>query len=351
MRLEAGDLVWPQVSSLWYLVLHMPATERFTRRDVLRIVGITPRQLGHWERLQLVLPHAPAEEKLYTFADLISLRTIKQLTEQGVRAARLRHAMQALGRQLAQVEVPLMELRILSNGRNIAVEYGGRTLEPLSGQFLFNFGASALDEKVRTMPERTAEEWFALALDCEGNPELRPQAVEAYRHAIGQAPDWFEAHINLGTVLYEQGELVQAAERFRCAVALAPDNALAHFNLGCVLDELKAFEAACRHLREAVRLEPDYADAHYNLARVCEQLDACQEALPHWRRYLELDPDSPWATYARERLAGDFATAHQPADHGNEVRRGGSRTAPTKTRRLNPGPEIHPPITLNSVEE
>lgn len=296
----------------------MPTMDRYTRSDVLRIAGITTQQLGYWERLELILPYAPRKsgraapsspataspraERLYTFADLISLRTIKQLTENGVPASRLRDAVDALRRQLAQVDAPLAELRILSNGRNIAVEYQGRTLEPLSGQLLFNFDAAELADKVTAMPERTPEEWFALALDCEGHPELRPQAIEAYQQVIHESPGWVEPHLNLGTLLYEQGELEHAAERFRRAATLAPENPLPHFNLGCVLDELKQLEAARQHLREAVRLKPSYADAHYNLARVCDRLGAHAEARTHWRLYIQLDPDSRWAEYARQRL-------------------------------------------------
>ncbi len=296
----------------------MPTMDRYTRSDVLRIAGITPHQLSHWERLELILPYAPRKsgrpaqalpagpppqvERLYTFADLISLRTIKQLTESGVPASRLRDVVEALRRQLSQVDAPLAELRILSNGRNITVEYQGRTLEPLSGQLLFNFEAAELTDKVTAMPERSPEEWFALALDSEGRPEMKRQAIEAYEHAVRESPGWVEAHLNLGTLLYEQGDTARAAECFRGAASLAPGNPLAHFNLGCVLDELKQFEAARRHLREAVRLRPAYADAHYNLARVCDQLGGYAEARTHWRLYLELDPDSRWAEYARQRL-------------------------------------------------
>ncbi len=308
----------------------MPTMDRYTRSDVLRIAGITAQQLSYWERLELILPYAPRKsgrasphgpagaapraERLYTFADLISLRTIKQLTEGGVPASRLRDAVEALRRQLAQVDAPLAELRILSNGRNIAVEYQGRTLEPLSGQLLFNFDAAELADKVTAMPERTPEEWFALALDCEGHAELRRQAIEAYQQVIRESPGWVEPHLNLGTLLYEQGDVAQAAERFRRAAALAPENPLAHFNLGCVLDELKQFEAARQHLREAVRRKPDYADAHYNLARVCDQLGAHAEARTHWGLYLQLDPDSRWAEYARQRLEvlGQAATGLYP---------------------------------------
>lgn len=276
--------------------------EQFTRREILRILGIKERQLAYWERLGLVEPRGRWREKLYTFGDLISLRTIKQLTDQRIPARRLRRAVDALTRQLGEVEAPLTELRILSDGRNLVVEHEGARLEPLSGQLLLTFDTRELSRKVCVMPERTAEEWFALALECEAHPGSRPQAIEAYRRVLEKKPGWLEANINLGTLLYEQDEPAEAEACYRRALEIDPQNALSHFNLGSVLDELGRPQAARHHLRLAVRCQPDYADAHYNLALVSEKLGAHAEARRHWRRYLELDPSSPWAQTARQRL-------------------------------------------------
>lgn len=276
--------------------------EQFTRREVVRILGVGERQLQYWERLRLVRPRARWGEKFYSFQDLISLRTIKQLTQARVPARRLRRAMEALARQLSAVEAPLTELRIVSNGRNVAVEYEGQTLEPLSGQLLLNFETRELGEKVRPMRERSTEEWLALAAEYESQPETQPLAIDAYLRVLEKAPACLEACINLGTLFYQQGRLEDAAECYRQGVAVDPGSALAHFNLGSVLDELGELASARDALRSALRLDPNYADAHYNLALVYEKLGSPTQARLHWRRYLELDPHSPWANYARQRL-------------------------------------------------
>src|SRR5574341_1548143 len=144
-----------------------PPMEQFTRREVLRILELKPRQLAYWERLQLVEPRQTSPEKIYHFSDLITLRTIKQLSENRVPARRLRQALDALRQQLYGIQAPLNELRIVSDGRRLVVEHRGARLAPLSGQLLLNFDTHALADKVRVMPERTAEEWFAVALDRE----------------------------------------------------------------------------------------------------------------------------------------------------------------------------------------
>jgi tetratricopeptide (TPR) repeat protein len=284
----------------------MPATQQFTRSAVLRIVGITPQQLGYWERLALVTRH-PSDTP-YTFTDLVRLRTVKSLTSDRLPAARLRHALDALRHEFG-ADVSLGELRVLKTGKALAVAYHGTCIEPLSGQMVLDFNARREAAEVHVLPEAsvpqsTVENWLEAALECEANPERRAQAIEAYRRALELAPQLVEAHLNLGALLYEQEKTAEAAECFRRAVALAPQNPLAHFNLGSVLDDLGKSQEAARHLEEAVRLDPNYADAYYNLARVREKLGAPVEARRHWRRYLELDPQSPWSSYARERLEG-----------------------------------------------
>ncbi len=276
--------------------------ERFTRREVLRIVGLEAKQLAYWQRLGLVSPRKRWGQEFYDFNHLISLRAIKQLTSHKVSARRLRRAVEALQQQLGEIDAPLSELRISSDGRQVVVEHQGARLEPLSGQFLFNFETRSLSENIRALPERTAEEWFALAMEWEADPEGRGRAIDAYRNVLAARPDWVEPLLNLGTVLYEEGEHAEAERGFRRAVELEPNRPLARFNLGCVLGKLGREAAARDQLREALRIDPVYADAHYNLALVSEKLGSIAEARRHWRRYLELDPASPWADVARRRL-------------------------------------------------
>jgi tetratricopeptide (TPR) repeat protein len=281
----------------------MGATERFTRREFQRMLDVTDKQLAYWEKLRLLPPRKNGAEKSYDFRDLISLRTAKQLIENGVPATRLRRSLVALNQKLSEVQAPLTELRILANGRDVIVEHRGAHLEPISGQFVLNFDTRELRDKIRVMPERNADDWYALALQYETDPEARSQAIDAYRHVLSVSPAHVDALINLGMLSYEIGDLENSSACFLRAVQVEPDNAVAHFNLGSVLDELAQLEAARQHLRIAVRLDPHYADAHYNLAFVCDKLGSNIEARQHWQRYIHLDPTSPWCDYARQRLA------------------------------------------------
>ncbi len=281
----------------------MGATDRFSPEEVQRILGVTGKQLDYWDRLRLVSPRKEVGNRSYDFGDLIGLRTVKQLVDEGVPANRLRRALAALREKLAQVHAPLAELRVLSDGKDIVVERDGARLEPLSGQFVLNFETRELDEKVRVMAGPNADDWLATALEYEAEGKNRAEAIDAYDRALCIDPQRPEVLINCGTLHYEDGNLEKASEYFRRALALDAENALAHFNLGSVMEELGELEAARQHLRQAVRLDPNYPDAHYNLAFVCEKLGAHAEARQHWEAYVRLDPAGPWCNYARQRLA------------------------------------------------
>lgn len=296
----------------------MGAKDRFSPEDVQRILGLTAKQLDYWDRLALVSPHQEQGSRFYDFRDLIGLRTVKQLIEEGIPANRLRRALVALREKLSKVEAPLAELRVLSDGKDIIVERHGARLEPLSGQFVLNFETREIDERVRVIAEpacagrRSAADWFGTALACESGAGTRAEAINAYNRALQADPQKIDALLNCGTLHYEDGNLEKASEYFLRAIALDADNALAHFNLGSVLDETGEVEAARQHLRLAVRLGPDYPDARYNLAFVCEKLGAFSEAREHWQTYIRLDPVGPWSSYARQRLAS--ATMAKSAD-------------------------------------
>jgi len=283
----------------------MGATDRFSPEEVQRILGLTGKQLEYWERLRLVSPQKESGNCFYDFRDLIGLRTVKQLVEEGVPANRLRRALAALREKLTNPQASLSELRVLSDGKDILVERSGTRLEPLSGQFALNFQTSELDQKVRVMARRgpNADEWLATALEYEAEGETRAHAIDAYEHALCLDPEKLDALLNCGTLCYEEGNLKKAAEYFSRALHVDPESALAHFNLGSVLEEVGRLEAARLHLRNAVRIDPGYPDAHYNLAFVCEKLGAYNEARRHWQAYVGLDPASPWCNYARQRLA------------------------------------------------
>jgi tetratricopeptide (TPR) repeat protein len=289
--------------------------QRFTRSEVERMTGATRQQLDYWARLRLVQPRSRWGERFFNFSDLVAVEALKRLTAEQVPAQRLSRVVQALERQLGRMAAPLCSLRISVSGDDVVVrEPGpdGRPIEPLTGQFVMDFETARLQGKVHSLGPRTAEEWFELAMALDASQETLAEAVDAYRKAIKAAPEWIEAHINLGTALFHLGRLEESRESFSTAVKIDARHSLAHFNLGCICDRLGNLDQALQEFRAALACAPEMAEAHLNLALVYEKLHQKAESKRHLSAYLRYDPQGRWADFARQRL-GSNGRARRPA--------------------------------------
>jgi tetratricopeptide (TPR) repeat protein len=265
---------------------------------------ISPRQLGSWERAGLI---AAAES--YSFFDLLQVKKVRDLCARKVRPMVIRQSLEAMQKQAAGMENPLLEATAFTAGHRVAFRHGGRLLEPIAGQFMFDFSAQERvvastpvpTERPETVP-RDVTELFARGIALEEDPRQQTQAIATYQRVLQLDPDHAAAHINLGTLYYNRQDFVLAEEHYRRAVAIDPRYALAYFDLGNVLDETGRVDEAISAYQTALQLAPTYADAHYNLALAYEKIKEPRKALKHWRAYTKLDTVGPWAIHARNQV-------------------------------------------------
>lgn len=275
---------------------------RYQRADLLRILRVSQRQLAGWEKAGLV---TAAES--YSFFDLLQVKKVRDLCAQRVRPAVIRESLQAMQRQVAGMENPLVEASTYSTGHRIVFRHEGKALEPIAGQFVMDF---APEEKVvatrvhSTEPvhEETASEMFARGVAMEENPATQLEAVAVYEKVLEVDPNHAAAHINLGTLYYNRQEYTRAEKHYRRAIEVDSRYALAYFDLGNVLDETGRVPDAIAAYKAALLLAPTYADAHYNLALAYEKMREPRKALPHWRAYVRLDGSGPWSIHARNQI-------------------------------------------------
>jgi tetratricopeptide (TPR) repeat protein len=274
---------------------------KYQRTDVLRILRITGQQLLGWEKAGLI---APAEN--YSFFELLQLKKVRDLRAKRVRSAVIRASLDAMQKQAAGMENPLIEASTYSIGTRVAFRHKGSTVEPLAGQFLMDFephSGRVIPTSVRRMrTAETAAELFAKAITLEEDPNGQQEAMDLYRQVLDLEPNHAAAHINLGTLHYNRQDYKGAEQHYRKAVEVDPRYALGYFDLGNVLDETGRVEDAIRAYRSAIALAPTYADAHYNLALAYEKTRQPRRALSHWRAYVKLDTSGPWSTHARNQV-------------------------------------------------
>jgi tetratricopeptide (TPR) repeat protein len=285
----------------------VPATapkQHYERAEVRRLIHLSERQLQTWERLGLV-PAASA----YSFRDLIALRTIAELRAHRIPLRKIGRALASLKQRLSEVRDPLAELKIFSDGRNIAVRVAGQNMVALTGQILFDFDTAEL-ASVQSLPpqpppparEHDSEAWFQKGLFLEETGAPIDEAVEAYLQAVEFNPQAAGALVNLGTIRYRLRQFQEAEDYYTRALEADPHYPLAHFNLGNLYDERGDLAKAQLCYEAALRINPRYGDAHFNLALLCERRGDVLRAVHHWKAYLKIDHASSWADIARRQL-------------------------------------------------
>lgn len=274
---------------------------RYHRADVLRILRITGQQLAQWQKAGLV-----ASGDSFSFFDLLQIKKVRDLRAKRVRPAVIRESLEAMQKQVAGMENPLLEASTFPAGSRVVFRHEGRSLEPTTGQFFMDFAPEervVSTHKVRSMRAAdTAADLFARGIALEEDPASYKQAIEAYQKVLELEPMHAAAHINLGTIYYNRHDFSQAERHYRKAIETDPRYALAYFDLGNVLDETGRINAAIDAYKAALMLAPTYADAHYNLALAYEKVMQPRKALVHWRAYLGLDRSGPWSTHARNQV-------------------------------------------------
>lgn len=245
----------------------------------------------------------------YSFFDLLQIKKVRDLCARKVKPAVIRQSLEAMQKQVAGMENPLLEAGAFSAGKRIAFRHEGKLVEPIAGQFMLDFlptehvVTSAAIPVSRPGPEPVdVMDLFARAISLEEDPTNHPQAIAAYMRVLELDPQHAAANINLGTLYYNRQEFALAEKHYRAAIAIDPRYALAYFDLGNVLDETGRVTEAVQAYKTALQLAPTYGDAHYNLALAYEKLKEPRLALKHWQTYVRLDSVGPWATHARNQV-------------------------------------------------
>jgi tetratricopeptide (TPR) repeat protein len=301
----------------------------YSRAEVRRLLGLKERRLQSWEQQGL----AP-RLSIYTFSDIVVLRTLTRLREDGVPAAKIRQAVAALREKLDAGTDPLKELKIFSDGKRIAVQVGASKMEPISGQLLLDFDPAEL-HKLLSFPNqsaaqasRSAEEarrleaagWFEKALELERTGAPVEDVIQAYERSAKLDPASAGTFVNLGTIYFHLRDWDAAELNYRQALVADPRYALAQFNLGNLFDEKGDRALALVHYMVALRLDANYADAHYNVALLYQSSGQLMRAVRHWKAYLKLDSSSAWAAIARQELDRlRHATLIQGSKRVNEI--------------------------------
>jgi tetratricopeptide (TPR) repeat protein len=271
-------------------------------RDAAELFGVPEARLRYWAQTGFVGPTVRQRGRFYyTFQDLVALKVAIALVDGGVPLQRVRRNLDALRERLPQVERPLAELRVLSDGEELVVVEDGTAWQPASGQLVLSFAVRSIAGGVRPLRADTESDTAygaflsgLAALDA-GDPG---RAEAGFRRAVALDAALAAAWTNLGNLLEARGERGAAREAYEKALALDPEQPEARYDLANLLLDAGDVDLALAEYRRVVQAAPGFADAQYNLGVALLAVGAETQARAAFSRYLELDPGSEWAERA-----------------------------------------------------
>lgn len=132
--------------------------QAFTADQACRLANCTHHQLRYWDRVGLVTPSLqetggrPGVRRLYSFRDLVALRVVRSLLDNGMSLQRVRRAWDYLRRE-GEMENHLADVKLVTDGNTIfrVSSDEGELMDALrEGQLAFFV---AIDEITREVEE------------------------------------------------------------------------------------------------------------------------------------------------------------------------------------------------------
>jgi tetratricopeptide (TPR) repeat protein len=233
----------------------------------------------------------PRKSWLFSFRDLIVLRTAQALAQAQIPPRRINRSLKELKRRLPDA-MPLSGLSIEAQGGRVVVKDGARRWQADSGQYVLDFegdpaaGSLAVIARGDASAASSAEDWFERG--CELERRDAGAAREAYERVLQVEPAHAGAHLNLGRLLHEKRRLAESERVYRRALLACGSEPLLLYNLGVLLEDMGRKSAAMDAYEKALGEDPRFADCHYNLALLCKSLGRPKQALKHMAQYRRL---------------------------------------------------------------
>lgn len=198
-------------------------------------------------------------------------------------------------------------------------------------------GTPVVDLRQLTVPKKALNEYERALRDFKSGKTGK--AVERLENALKIAPDFYEAHfelglhymrsnqpaqgeaelvraaelnprvadplVALGLVYLQAGRFTQAIEVLDRAVDLDPASARAAYYLGAALYETSDFSRAEKQLKHSLLLDPELHPVHLALVNLYMKDARLKDAFQELNAYLQAEPDGPQSKSAaqlRDRL-------------------------------------------------
>jgi TolA-binding protein len=118
----------------------------------------------------------------------------------------------------------------------------------------------------------------------------KDDAIKHYEKALQIAPEFYEAHNNLGSDYLSKSEFPAARKEFEQAIAENQSDAAGYFNLANVCMLMKNLPEAEKYLQEGIRRQPDSALGQFLLGSLNMKIGKLPEAEHALRQAIQFNP-------------------------------------------------------------
>jgi DNA-binding transcriptional MerR regulator len=188
----------------------MSETARYTVAQISSTVGLSPSQIRGFVTAGVFTPERGHHSRyLFSFDDVVALRTAAALIDAGVPTGRVRSAIRDARGDLPD-GVDMTQVILTAVGEDVVARHGDSLWDPTSGQAVFDLDASGLADSVAYLDgvrrarsvegDATADEWFLYGdsieglLDITGIDQLKPRSITRGHISPAMGVDHVHAH-------------------------------------------------------------------------------------------------------------------------------------------------------------
>ncbi len=123
------------------------------------------------------------------------------------------------------------------------------------------------------------------------NQGRKTEALEAFKKAAENKPNFAELHINMGAAFHDLGKLEEALVSYKKALTINPKYAEVYNNIGILRKDQGNLEEAVENYNRAIEIRHNYSEAYNNLGVVLQNQGKLQEAMKAYHKALSINPN------------------------------------------------------------
>jgi len=131
-------------------------TLSFNTKTASKIIGVSLRQLQHWDEKGFLKPSireaaGKGTIRLYSYTDLIQLKVVRTLRDNRISLHKIMKSLEYLQSHFPEIKKPLLELKFMTDGETIFVLTSNQKeiLDTLKKQFVFTLAIGEMVHELR----------------------------------------------------------------------------------------------------------------------------------------------------------------------------------------------------------